>query len=36
MNEYTFKMKLLAEVRVRGADENVARQASVLRSPSTD
>jgi hypothetical protein len=38
MNEYTFKMKLLAGVRVRCADENVARQAvcSVLRSPSTD
>ena len=38
MNEHTFKMKLLAEVRVRGADENVAHQAvcSVLCSPSTD
>ena len=38
MSEYVFKVKLLAEVRVRAVDESVALQviSSVLRSPSTD
>jgi len=38
MSEYIFKVKLLAEVRVRAVDESDARQvvSSVLRSPSTD
>jgi hypothetical protein len=38
MSEYVFKVKVLAEVRVRAVDESVARQvvSSVLRSPSTD